>query len=422
MVLPALAWVWQPARQAINNMVNNQYDVIIVGAGMVGAACACLLAKTTPVGAKQPLKIALVEARKAAPFNYQHFDPRVAALTEKSRQLLDNAGVWNQVVAKRVSPYQSMNVWDAEGTGRIQFHCHDLHQPNLGHIVENSALVDALLCEIESLDAVDFYCPAIISSYQSCDDSISIDLDSGVQLNASLLVAADGANSAIREHFNFAVREWDYGHQAIISTVTTEQPNKKTAWQRFMPTGPLALLPLDSTGDALYCSIVWSQETQEAERLMALDDDQFCAELSRASELCLGQISSVERRFCIPLRQRHALDYVLPRLALVGDAAHTIHPLAGQGVNLGFADIQVLVEEIIRASERGLDIGDLSILRRYQRRRKPDNLATMAAMEGFKRLFAADQLSVRLLRNMGMSALNDVTAIKNQLIKLAMGL
>lgn len=403
-------------------MAINQYDIIVVGAGMVGAASACLLAKASRAASVGPLKIALLEARKAPSFNPDYYDPRVAALTEKSRQVLDESGVWNQVVAKRVSPYEAMEVWDAEGTGRIQFDCHDLHQPNLGHIVENSALVEALLSEIETLDSVDFYCPAVISNYESSDSTVSIVLDDGTELSASLLVAADGANSAIRDYFNFPLKEWDYGHQAIVTTVTTEQPNQKTAWQRFMPTGPLAFLPLDSTGNAQQCSIVWSQETEVAQLLMALDDAEFCAELSRASEFCLGQVRSVEKRFAIPLRQRHAVDYVAHRVALIGDAAHTIHPLAGQGVNLGFADVQVLVEEIVRALERGVDVGDLSTLRRYQRRRKPDNLATMAAMEGFKRLFAADQLPVRLLRNMGMSKLNDFTAVKNQLIKLAMGL
>jgi len=171
-----------------------------------------------------------------------------------------------------------------------------------------------------------------------------------------------------------------------------------------------------------HCSIVWSQDTAEAERLMSLDDEQFCSALSRASEHCLGDVHEVEKRFAIPLRQRHAKDYVIPRVALIGDAAHSIHPLAGQGVNLGFADIEVLAEEIARGANREIDLGDLSVLKRYQRRRKPENLATMAAMEGFKRLFAAQPPAVRLLRNMGMSTLNELTPVKNQLIKIAMGL
>jgi 2-octaprenylphenol hydroxylase len=412
------------AEGAINRGVGDQnhYDIIIVGAGMVGATMACLLAKQSRAYKSGPLQIALLEARPAPAFNPEQFDPRVAAITEKSRQLLDHCGVWEAVVNKRVSPYVAMDVWDAEGTGRIQFDCHDIHQPSLGHIVENAALVDSLMAEIAELDNIGFYCPAVVADYHRSEQGISVQLEDGTPLSAQLLLAADGANSAIRKHFDFATVEWDYGHSAIVTTITTQLPNQQTAWQRFMPTGPLALLPLISEGDLHHSSIVWSQDTAEAERLMGLSDEYFCAELSRASEHCLGQVLRIDKRFTIPLRQRHAKDYILPRLALLGDAAHSIHPLAGQGVNLGFSDVQVLAEEIDRAVKRGVDIGDPSVLKRYQRRRKPENLATMAAMEGFKRLFSAEPLGVRLLRNMGMSKLNQVDLFKNQIMKLAMGL
>ena len=412
------------AEGAINRGVGDQnhYDIIIVGAGMVGATMACLLAKQSRTYKSGPLQIALLEARPAPAFNPEQFDPRVAAIAEKSRQLLDHCGVWEAVVNKRVSPYVAMDVWDAEGTGRIQFDCHDIHQPSLGHIVENAALVDSLMAEIAELDNIRLCCPAVVADYHRSEQGISVQLEDGTPLSAQLLLAADGANSAIRKHFDFATVEWDYGHSAIVTTITTELPNQQTAWQRFMPTGPLALLPLNSGGDLHLSSIVWSQDTAEAERLMDLSDEHFCAELSRASEHCLGQVLRVDKRFAIPLRQRHAKDYILPRLALLGDAAHSIHPLAGQGVNLGFSDVQVLAEEIDRAVKRGVDIGNPSVLKRYQRRRKPENLATMAAMEGFKRLFSAEPLGVRLLRNMGMSKLNQVDLFKNQIMKLAMGL
>ncbi|MGB2287602.1 MAG: UbiH/UbiF/VisC/COQ6 family ubiquinone biosynthesis hydroxylase, partial [Porticoccaceae bacterium] len=342
--------------------------------------------------------------------------------TEKSRLLLERCGLWQAVVDKRTSPYLAMDVWDAEGTGRIEFDCDNIHQPNLGHIVENAVLVDCLLTEVERLPNVDFYCPVKIASYLADDDHATVELVDGNRLETRLLVAADGANSKIRQHFQFSTKEWDYGHQAIVTTITTERPHQQIARQRFMPTGPLALLPLNNQGDLHQCSIVWSQETQEANHLMALDDQQFCLRLAAASEYCLGQVTDVEQRFVIALRQRHAIDYAIHRVALLGDAAHSIHPLAGQGANLGFADVEVLVDEVSRALTRGVDIGDISVLRRYQRRRKPDNLATMAAMEGFKRLFAADQLPLRLLRNLGMSTLNQQAAIKNALIKRAMGI
>ena len=396
---------------------HRQYDVIVVGAGMVGAALACLLARSDT-----SLSIALLEARATAPFDPEQFDPRVAALTEKSRTLLDCCGAWDSIAAQRVSAYGAMQVWDAEGTGEIHFDCQDVQQPNLGHIVENSLVVESLLAKVDKLNNIDFICPVSVAQYSQSESQVSVDLSTGEQLLAPLLVAADGGNSSIRERFKFATREWDYGHSAIVTTVQTESVHQQTAWQRFMPTGPLALLPLDKQGDHHYCSLVWSQESDEAERLMALDDEAFCIELSRASEHCVGKILSVDKRHAIPLRQRHAKDYVVERVALLGDAAHTIHPLAGQGVNLGFADVKALVDTLCTEAKRGNDLGSLMCLNKYQRLRKPENLATMAAMEGFKRLFAADNVAVRLLRNIGLGKVNQIKPLKNEIIRQVMGL
>ena len=406
-------------------MVNTQdthYDVIIVGAGMVGATVACLLAQIADKQASSALKIGLIESRSAPPFDSNQFDPRVAALTEKTRALLERCSVWEDIQAKRVAPYTAMQVWDAEGTGRISFDCRQVHQPNLGHIVEVSAINSSLMDRLQQLSNVDLYCPAVVNNYTAEEDSVILDLGSGARISANLLIAADGANSSVRQQFQFATRQWDYQQQAIVTTITTERPNQQTAWQRFMPTGPLALLPLNDDGNLHRCSIVWSQDTEEAERLMALSDEDFCQQLSTASEHCLGEVLHTDKRHTFPLRQSHAIDYVMPRVALVGDAAHSIHPLAGQGVNLGFADAQVLVEELTRARDRAVDLGDLAVLKRYQRRRKPDNLAAMATIEGFKRLFGAENLGLRLMRNYGMSAVNQFTSLKNQLIKKAMGL
>ncbi len=396
---------------------HREYDVIVVGAGMVGAAFACLLARSNT-----RLSIALLEARATAAFDPEQFDPRVAALTEKSRRLLDRCGAWSAIAAQRVSAYGAMQVWDAEGTGEIHFDCQDVQQPNLGHIVENSLVVESLLAAVDKLDNIDFICPVTVAQYSQSDSQISVELSSGEHLAAPLLVAADGGNSSIREQFKFATREWDYGHSAIVATVQSESVHQQTAWQRFMPTGPLALLPLDKQGDQHYCSLVWSQESAEAERLMALDDEAFCAELSRASEHCVGKIVAVDKRYAVALRQRHAKDYVVERVALLGDAAHTIHPLAGQGVNLGFADVKALVDTLCAEAKRGNDLGSLLCLGKYQRLRKPENLATMAAMEGFKRLFAADNVAVRLLRNMGLGKVNQIKPLKNEIIKQVMGL
>ena len=403
---------------------QSDFDIVIVGGGAVGSAVASLLGQInkTVQGDKQQLKIALIESSEPPQFDPSQVDPRVAALTEKTRLIFEQIGIWNQVVAKRACAYKAMNVWDAEGTGRITFDCQQVQQPNLGHIVENSALVSTLIDHLKQQSNIELYCPANIVDFQLQQDAITLTLDNQSVLSAQLLIAADGANSAVREHFQFATKQWDYGQHAIVTTITTENPNQLTAWQRFMPTGPLAFLPLNNIGDDHCCSIVWSQDTTEAKRLMALEDDQFCQQLSRASEHCLGEVLKIEKRHLIPLRQSHATDYVMPRVALIGDAAHSIHPLAGQGANLGFSDAQVLAEEIAKAFARDLDLGDESVLKPYQRRRKPENLATMAAMEGFKRLFGSQNSTLRLLRNYGLSAINGLGAIKNKLIKQAMGL
>ncbi|MDG2018552.1 MAG: UbiH/UbiF/VisC/COQ6 family ubiquinone biosynthesis hydroxylase [Porticoccaceae bacterium] len=400
---------------------SRDFDIVIVGGGAVGSAAASLLAKITK-STNKPLKIALIESQLPPVFDPNQVDPRVAALTEKTRLMFDQIGIWSKIVDKRACAYKAMNVWDAEGTGRITFDCQQVQQPNLGHIVENSALVSTLIEHIQQQPNIELFCPANIADYQLQEDGITLTLDNEITLSGQLLIAADGANSAVREQFQFATKQWDYGQHAIVTTITTENPNQLTAWQRFMPTGPLAFLPLNTIGDAYCCSIVWSQDTEEAERLMALDDKEFCQQLSRASEHCLGEVLKTEKRYLIPLRQSHATDYVMPRVALIGDAAHSIHPLAGQGANLGFADAQVLAEEMANAYARDLDLGDLTLLKRYQRRRKPENLATMAAMEGFKRLFGSHNSALRLLRNYGLSGINRLGAIKNTLIKQAMGL
>lgn len=399
----------------------REFDIVIVGGGAVGSVAASLLAQITKNGDK-PLKIALIESQLPPQFDPRLIDPRVAALTEKTRSIFEQIDIWNKVVDKRACAYKAMNVWDAEGTGRITFDCQQVQQPNLGHIVENAVLVSTLTEHLQQQSNVEIFCPANIVDYQLQEDAIKLTLDNQSVLSAQLLIAADGANSAVRGHFQFATKQWDYGQHAIVTTITTENSNQLTAWQRFMPSGPLAFLPLNNVDDGHSCSIVWSQDSKEAERLMALEDKQFCKELSRASEYCLGEVLKIQTRYIIPLRQSHATDYVMPRVALIGDAAHSIHPLAGQGANLGFSDAQVLAQEIAKAYARDVDLGDLTILKRYQRRRKPENLATMAAMEGFKRLFGSHNSTLRLLRNYGLSAINGLGAIKNKLIKQAMGL
>jgi 2-octaprenylphenol hydroxylase len=401
---------------------NTDYDVVIVGAGLVGASLACAIAQ---IEAAQNLRIAVIEASSELHhFSGENFDPRVVALTHASQKLLTDIGCWNEIVAQRVCAYREMKVWDGEGTAAIEFDCAEVQQSHLGHIVENSVIVNQLRERMVQHENIVLIQPAAVAQVipaQAEFPRVRVQLTSGGEITTALLIAADGAQSKVRELAEFSTREWDYGQQAIITTVRTGQSHEFTAWQRFMHTGPLAFLPLQNKGDTHCCSIVWSAEDELAAELIALDDEAFCARLTAAFEARLGRVIACDKRYAIPLRQRHATTYIQPGIALVGDAAHNIHPLAGQGVNLGLLDVIALAQEVERALVRGIPLADYSILRRYQRQRLASNLGMMSAMEGFKRLFGNRTLAVNWLRNTGMRQLNSVAAIKKIIINTALG-
>jgi 2-octaprenylphenol hydroxylase len=400
----------------------QSFDIAIIGAGIAGSALAVALSGTGR-------SIALVEARPLstpelpAESDLHHFDPRVSALTPRSRALFEQLGVWESIAAYRYCAYQHMTVWDAQGTGKIEFDGADVDAPALGYIVENRSIVSALLEKIVAAPDIKILSPASLHACTRLDSSrLSMELESGESIEADLLVAADGAQSRVREMMAFATREWDYGHRAIVATIEVEHSHDVTAWQRFLPSGPLALLPLPGDQEQHYCSIVWSLQEHLVDDLLAMDDAAFCAELERASEARLGAVLGCSRRFAFPLRQRHAVDYVQAGVALVADAAHTIHPLAGQGINLGLQDVSVLAQELAAGRDRGAHPGELELLRRYQRRRKGENLLMMTAMDGFKRLFEQDALPLRWLRNAGMRSVDQLLPVKQQLMRHAMGL
>ncbi|TYC57266.1 2-octaprenyl-3-methyl-6-methoxy-1,4-benzoquinol hydroxylase [Marinobacter sp. BW6] len=399
------------------------FDILVAGGGMIGSALALGLSR-------QGWRIGLVEGsdhetlvRAPDPATtVADFEPRVSAISVASQQLLEQLGVWSEVTAGRHCPYQAMTVWDGDGTGRIQFEAAELQARVLGTIVENSSIVRALFRALEQ-SPVELIEGARITGCKRLSDDVTVELEDGGSLSAGLVVGCDGANSRLRQWVGLPTREWDYDQQAIVCTVRTTQSHRFTAWQRFSTTGPLAFLPLlPESGNEHFCSIVWSQDTEEAGRLMALDDSEFAAELERAIERELGAIEAVSSRFAFPLRQRHAKDYIAPGFALVGDAAHTIHPLAGQGANLGYGDVRAMLDELARAKKTGLSPANDLVLARYQRRRKGENLTMMAAMEGFKQLFGRDELPVRWLRNTGLRWLNQLGPVKNRIAAEAMGL
>ncbi|WP_342243422.1 2-octaprenyl-3-methyl-6-methoxy-1,4-benzoquinol hydroxylase [Pseudomonas sp. OTU5201] len=391
-------------------------DLIIVGAGMVGSALALALKDSG-------LDILLIDGSPLSvkPFDASSaFEPRVSALSAASQRILLRLGAWPGVLARRSSPYSEMHVWDGSGTGQIHFSAASVHAEVLGHIVENRVVQDALMEPLHD-SSIGLMPGARLERLRRSGDDWLLALVDGRELRAPLVVAADGANSAVRRLAGCATREWDYLHHAIVTSVRCAEPHQRTAWQRFTDDGPLAFLPLEREGEH-WCSIVWSVTPAEAERLMALDDAGFCSELGRAFEWRLGEVLGADPRLCIPLRQRHAKRYVEEGLVLIGDAAHTIHPLAGQGVNLGFLDAAVLAEVLLHANGRGERLADERVLGRYERRRMPHNLAMMAAMEGFERLFQANPLPLRWLRNSGLKWVDGMPEAKALFVRQALGL
>lgn len=396
--------------------METRADLLIVGAGMVGSALALALQDSG-------LDILVLDGGPLSvkPFDPQSaFEPRVSALSAASQRILDRLNVWDGIAARRVCPYREMQVWDGSGTGQIHFSAASVHAKVLGHIVENRVVQDALLERLHDSD-IGLLANARLEQMRRSGDDWLLTLADGRTLRAPLVIAADGANSAVRRLTGCATREWDYLHHAIVTSVRTTDSHQHTAWQRFTEEGPLAFLPLEREGEH-WCSIVWSVTPTEAQRLMALGADEFCRDLEKAFEGRLGTVLSADPRVCVPLRQRHAKRYVADGLALIGDAAHTIHPLAGQGVNLGFLDAAVLAEVLLHAASRGERLADIRVLSRFERRRMPHNLALMAAMEGLERLFQADPLPLRWLRNTGLKWVDNLPEAKAMFVRQALGL
>jgi 2-octaprenylphenol hydroxylase len=402
-------------------MNDKKYDIVIVGAGMVGSLLAALLKSSG-------LKILLLErAVVSAPEKSDAFEPRVSALTRASENLLRHVGAWSTIENLRSCAYTAMTVWDADGTGRVQFNARELGETHLGVLVENRVLQWALTQAAIHTDTpagnISLRCPVHLTALERLPDAWQLTFADGEKLQAQLVVGADGAQSAVRQMSGIAVRETDYAQRAIVATVRTENPHQFTAWQRFMPSGPLAFLPLQTAeGDAHHCSIVWSQDEKEAQRLLALDDDAFARELGFAFEHTLGGVEWVDRRYSFPLRALHAESYVREGIALIGDAAHAIHPLAGQGVNLGLLDAAVLAEEIMRALARDISWSSESTLSRYSRRRRAHNMLILKSMTGLQKLFSSQQPALLLLRNMGMSFTQSFLPLKQEFARVAMGL
>jgi len=390
---------------------TSDYDLLIIGGGMVGATIACALGDT-------PLRIGVVESSVAPTEWGEEFDYRVSAITRATQRAFAGVGAWEGMVERRVFPYHHMHVWDATGSGSIDFDAADLGEPDLGLIIENRVILAALLERMAQFDNIELLCPAQVSGLHCTAESATLTLDDGRALTARLIVGADGANSWVRQQAGIGTTGWRYDQTAVVATIRTSLDHQDTCWQRFMPSGPLAFLPLS----AHHSSIVWSTSPERAAELVALDDEAFLRELQQAFGDSLGTMEASGPRGAFPLLLRHANSYTAQRIVLTGNAAHAIHPLAGQGLNLGVSDAAALAEVLLQAAAEKQDIGELAVLRRYERWRKADNVAVMAAMDGFKRLFSNDNTLLGMLRNAGLSLVNRAGPVKNMMIRRAMGL
>jgi 2-octaprenyl-3-methyl-6-methoxy-1,4-benzoquinol hydroxylase/2-octaprenylphenol hydroxylase len=386
------------------------HDVAIVGAGMVGAALALRLADTG-------FDVALIEAREPQPWRADdEVDLRVVAMAPSSVAFLDHVGAWREIAASRACAYTRMHVWDASAPGELNFDANEQGDAALGFIVENRLIQSVLWNTLAKAD-VTLRVPANVISSDIDADRRTLALDDGTALSARLVIAADGAESALRKMAGIDVDERGYGQRAIVAHVTTEHPHASTAWQRFLPHATLAFLPL---GDGR-SSIVWSAPGDEVDRLLALDNAAFCRELGAAFDFRLGTVAATTKRVAIPLRLLLAKRYTAPRLALVGDAAHVVHPLAGQGVNLGLRDAVELADALIDARDAKRDFAADFVLRRYERRRRSDDSLSAYAFDAIQRVFGSQSLPLAAVRGTALSIVDRVPPLKRLFARHAAG-
>ncbi|WP_192954779.1 FAD-dependent monooxygenase [Gallaecimonas mangrovi] len=391
-------------------MAFIEAQVTVIGGGMVGAALALMLGRGG-------VKVVLVDGVEPTADFGPVADTRVSAISEGSRRILSGLGAWSHIARK--GPYQAMSVWEKDSFGKLDFAADDVKADVLGHIVENRQIQWGLWQELRQCPAITLKAPAKLTTINEGEQSLMLSLDNGDMVSSRLLVGADGANSQVRSQMDMPIVFHDYGHHALVATVETELPHQGCARQIFRPQGPLAFLPLWQPKQS---SIVWSTVPEEAEALMAMDKADFANQLRLAFDNRLGAVSILSDVQRLPLMARYARDFVKARVALVGDAAHTIHPLAGQGVNLGLADALALADKVLDAVAKEQDPGTLKVLAPYGRARKAAAIKMLGAMGGLKTLFGNANPLVKLMRNVGLSGVGSLSPAKGLFIDEARGM
>ncbi|KJF79926.1 2-octaprenyl-3-methyl-6-methoxy-1,4-benzoquinol hydroxylase [Photobacterium angustum] len=385
----------------------KQYDVIVAGGGMVGAATALGLAKLG-------LDVAVLEGFAPRPFaDTQPMDLRVSAISPHSVALLERLGAWDEVLNMRLCPFKRLETWETPEC-RTRFNADDMGLEQLGYIVENRLLQLALWQQFDKIENLTLYCPSKMVSTTPIENGYIVELENTQQLQCRLLIGADGANSQVRQQAGIGITAWDYRQHCMLINIETALPQQDITWQQFTPAGPRSFLPLPGHQG----SLVWYDSPERIRRLSHMPSEQLHAEISAVFPEELGEFSVVDHG-SFPLTRRHAQTYYKPNVVLLGDAAHTINPLAGQGVNLGFKDVDVLLQEIEAAGEYW---AESSTLDKYQRRRRPDNLVMQTGMDFFYMAFSNNIGPLKFIRNAGLRLADEAGGIKKQVLKYAMGL
>ncbi|MFV1993409.1 MAG: UbiH/UbiF/VisC/COQ6 family ubiquinone biosynthesis hydroxylase [Acidiferrobacterales bacterium] len=394
--------------------MSTDCDIIINGGGMVGSAMACLLADSG-------LSVVILESNLSPGDKKASKDIRVSALTLATKNILDSIDAWQAVsnAKTRPAPIMEMHIWDAGSSGQIHFDSAEIGEPCLGYITSNQQVLDSLYTQLKRRNNLKIKFDCGLKDFEITRDQVAVLTEAGETMTASLLIGADGASSRVRTIAGLENHGWSYNQIAIVATVESEKQHNNTAWQRFLPTGPLAFLPL---ADLYQTSIVWSADTAYANELLQLNETDFKETLGQKFENHLGEIKNVGPRNGFPLTLAHAEVYTDERLALIGDAAHRMHPLAGQGVNMGLLDAAVLAEIILGHSEQGRDFGKAFRLKAYTRWRKHDNQLMLMATDGFKRVFGMDQSLLNNVRGMGMNFVSGLPPLRRSMMRMASGM